>query len=104
MMTKYNKLVRDKIPEELRKKKLVPKFHVANKEEYWEKLKEKLTEEVEEFLMNNSKEELGDVMEVLEAIYKFKGFNKEEIDKIKAKKKEKKGGFSERIILDEVWE
>lgn len=104
MMTKYHKLVRDKIPEIIKKNKEVPKFHIANKEEYWGKLKEKLTEEVEEFLMHDSKEELADILEVIEAIYKFKDFDKKEIDRIKKKKAEKKGSFNERIILDEVWD
>ena len=104
MITKYNKLVRDKIPEEIKKKGKVPKTHIAEREEYWEKLKEKLTEEVEEFLMEDNKEELGDIMEVIDAIYKFKGFDRKEVDKIRERKKEKKGSFNERIILDEVWD
>jgi len=102
MRTKYNKLVRDKIPEIIKEKGEVPKTHIADKEEYWGKLKEKLTEEVEEFLMKDSEEEMADILEVLDAIYKFRGFNKQEIDKIKEKKAKKRGSFNERIILDEV--
>ena len=104
MMTKYNKLVRDKVPEKIKKEGKVPKFHVANEEEYWEKLKEKLEEEVGEFLISNNKEELADILEVLEEIYRFKNFDKKEIEKIKEKKIKEKGSFNEKIILDETWD
>jgi predicted house-cleaning noncanonical NTP pyrophosphatase (MazG superfamily) len=103
-MTKYNKLVRDKIPEGIKRNKEVPKIHIANEEEYWEKLKEKLHEEIEEFYANESEEELADILEVTEAICKFKKWDKKKIDKIKENKAKKKGSFNERIILDEIWD
>jgi predicted house-cleaning noncanonical NTP pyrophosphatase (MazG superfamily) len=36
---KYNKLVRDKIPEIIKKRGQIPITRVANKKEYWEALK-----------------------------------------------------------------
>ncbi len=98
---KYNKLVRDKIPEYIRKKGGTPITHIANEAEYWEKLKEKLLEEIKEFEKDESAEEFGDILEVLDAIAEYKKFNRNEIEKIKEKKTTKKGRFKNRIILDE---
>ncbi|MBI2064020.1 MAG: nucleoside triphosphate pyrophosphohydrolase [Candidatus Yanofskybacteria bacterium] len=98
---KYNKLVRDKIPEYIRGKGGVPVTHIASKAEYWQKLKEKLIEEIEEFKKDESPEEFADILEVLDAIADYKSFDKNEIEKIKAKKAEERGKFSGRIILDE---
>jgi predicted house-cleaning noncanonical NTP pyrophosphatase (MazG superfamily) len=99
---KYNKLVRDKIPEVIRKDKKNPIIHIANDEEYWKKLKKKLSEEVNEFAKESNEEEMADIIEVINAICKYKKFDKVDIDKIKKQKAEKRGRFNKRIILDEV--
>jgi predicted house-cleaning noncanonical NTP pyrophosphatase (MazG superfamily) len=98
---KYNKLVRDKIPDYIRKKGDTPITHIANEAEYWQKLKEKLTEEIEEFNKDENAEEYADILEVIEAIADYKKFNKEEVQRIKLKKVEERGGFKDKIILDE---
>lgn len=98
---KYNKLVRDKIPEYIRKKGGIPITHTADEVEYWQKLKEKLLEEIEEFKKDESAEELADILEVLDAIADYKKFDRSEIEKIKKNKAEEKGKFKDRSILDE---
>lgn len=98
---KYNKLVRDKIPEYIRKKGGVPITHIADELEYWQKLKEKLLEEIKEFLENENIEEFADILEIINAIAEYKDFNVDEVKQIKEKKAEERGKFKDRIILDE---
>ncbi|MHB1117915.1 MAG: hypothetical protein ACYCZ7_00070 [Minisyncoccota bacterium] len=98
---KYNKLVRDKIIERIESKGEKAVFHIADEAEYWTKLKEKLREEVEEFLEAENIEELADVAEVLDAIMTHKGFIKEALIAEQQKKAEERGRFENRIVLDE---
>ena len=98
---KYNKLVRDKIPEYIKKKGEAVITHIADEKEYWQKLKEKLIEEINEFNKNENTEEFADILEVIDTIAEYKKFDRKEIEKIKAEKAETKGKFKKRIILDE---
>lgn len=98
---KYNKLVRDKIPEYIIKKGGKPVYHVANKAEYWEKLKEKLSEEVDEFRKDENMEEFADLLEVIDAIAAYKMFDPEDLETTRNDKAAEKGVFKNRIILDE---
>ncbi len=98
---KYNKLIRDKIPAIIKSQGRNSLFHIADDKEYAEKLKQKLGEEVKEFLESESPEELADILEVVDAICKYKNISQEELIKIKTKKHEARGGFDQRIILEE---
>ena len=60
----------------------------------------KLQEEVGEFLAEPSKKEMADVLEVLYAIAKLKGFDLDEVEKVRQERAEKRGGFNKRIILE----
>jgi len=101
---KYNKLIRDKIPQIIKEKGKTPIIHKASEEEYWQKLKEKLKEEAEEFYKDSNKEELADILEVINAICEFKNISKDNLENLRKNKAEQRGSFKEKIILDEVKE
>jgi len=102
-----NKLVRDKIPEIMKNKKQNPKtVIIKNDSEYLSALNKKLIEEVNEYLESSSKDnsentkyEIADILEVIEAICKLKKYNADTIKDYKLKKKKEKGSFEKRILL-----
>lgn len=98
---KYDKLVRDRIIEIIEAKGEKALWHSASDEEYHEKLKEKLLEEVKEFLEAESEEEMADVFEVITAWLALKEWDIEDIIALQKEKSEKRGGFEKRIILEE---
>lgn len=99
----FNKLVRDKIPELLDKNGGETETQILDNEKYISCLYEKLREECEEVITNDSKEnlteELADLLEVMHAIAKANNIDFGEIEKIRAAKKEKRGGFEDKIFL-----
>lgn len=102
VVMRYNKLVRDKIPQVIQRKGETAVTHIAEDAEFWEKLKEKLFEEVEEFSNDESIEELADIFEVIDAIMEYKKWDRSEIEAVKQSKVHDKGAFKERVILDEA--
>ena len=102
-MITYNKLVRDKILKILKKSGVGHKYHIAKDDtEFLEKLYEKLQEEIQEFREKPSLEEFADILQVLETIAKFNEFDLNKIKEVKANKLHNKGGFNNRIILEET--
>ncbi len=100
-MPTHHKLVRDLIPEIITRKGETCVTHIASEGEYWNALKAKLQEEVNEFQAEtNIVEELADVLEVVTAICAFKGIDLEELERVQTKKREERGGFAKRIILE----
>lgn len=101
---KYDKLVRDRIPEIIKNKGKNPIFGYLNKEEYIRKLNEKLHEEHSEYDDDESVEELADLVEVIYAILEYKNVSIEEFEQLRRKKVEERGAFKDRILLKEVIE
>lgn len=99
-MKKYEKLVRDNIPEIIKNDGENPITHIAEEKEYEEALSRKLQEEVNEFLNNPSIEEAADILEIIKAICELKNINISNLEEIRQKKAEERGGFNKRIILD----
>lgn len=98
---KYNKLVRDRIPEIIIGKGGKPVTHTADDLEYWEKLKEKLQEEVAEFSENEVIEEMADILEVIDAMCDYKNFDREAVEAARQRKAKERGSFIKKIILEE---
>ncbi len=101
----YNKLVRDKIPTEINKiDGRKASYKILNDDEYIQELDKKLFEEAHEFTEEHSTEELGDLMEVIFAIMKKNNISIEEVEKVRKAKKDRKGGFENKIYLIDVEE
>lgn len=99
----YNKLVRDKIPENINSMEgRKATWRIMDDEEYIKELNKKLLEEAHEFIEENAIEELADVMEVIQSIMRIKNISYEELKNVQQMKREKKGGFSNKIYLVEV--
>jgi predicted house-cleaning noncanonical NTP pyrophosphatase (MazG superfamily) len=99
---KYGKLVRDNIPDIIKKNGDKPIFHIASEKEYEPMLHAKFREEVDEFLQHETVDEMADVFEVITSILEYHGWNIEQVLAAQTKKREQRGAFKKRIILDET--
>jgi predicted house-cleaning noncanonical NTP pyrophosphatase (MazG superfamily) len=92
------------MPEIIRAKGEVPIVYRAEPGEYRQRLRDKLVEEVDEFLAEDEDEreaaleELADVLEVVHALAIELGSSAEELDQIRAAKAAERGAFVERVI------
>ena len=102
-MKAYNKLVRDLIPEVIKKSGKECDIEIANMEQRTELLEAKLMEEVNEYLEDKNLEELADVMEVLFGIAHNLGYTEEDLLNKRKEKLEERGGFKKGIILKKVY-
>ena len=92
------KLVRDKIPEIIREEGKTPIIEILSEERYLEELDKKLNEEVAEYQADKSIEEMADVLEVLFAICEARGYSVYELMQAREIKREKRGGFKDKIF------
>ncbi|MBM6819329.1 nucleoside triphosphate pyrophosphohydrolase [Clostridium saudiense] len=102
-MKTYNKLVRDLIPEVIKKSGKECDIEIANMEQRTGLLEAKLMEEVNEYLEDKNLEELADVMEVLFGIAHNLGYTEEDLLNKRKEKLEERGGFKKGIILKKVY-
>jgi predicted house-cleaning noncanonical NTP pyrophosphatase (MazG superfamily) len=98
-MTKFNKAIRDKIPEIIRKDGHSCNIQTLSDEKFLVEIEKKLSEEVIEFQNDKNLEELVDILEVIYRIAQLKGISKEELEKIRVKKLQDKGGFEKNLFL-----
>lgn len=101
----YNKLVRDKIPLGINKTEGKScNWKRLSDEEFLKELDKKLIEEAKEFIEAHNAEELADLIEVVLNIMEARGISKEEVEELRINKKNKKGGFKDKIYLIDVEE
>lgn len=111
----YNKLVRDKMIDiykhDIENKISASGYSVRymEKEETLERLKDKLLEEAREVFeaygnedKMHLKEEIADVIEVIDAILYHNQISLEEVLALRDAKKEKKGGFEAGLFLESI--
>lgn len=102
--TIYNKLVRDCIPEIIASGGKTCVTEILPDEQYLEMLDAKLTEELSEYQESHSLEELADLLEVLRAVAKARGWTWEDLEQVRQDKAAERGGFEKKILLKEVRE
>lgn len=104
---KFEKLVRDNIVPQMVNNNQEPRgTRRLDDDEFITELIKKVLEEVEEMQNIKSKEELkyelADVYEVLDYIKNTLNISDSEIAKLKEQKREKNGGFDERMYIEDV--
>ena len=101
----YNKLVRDNIPDIIKKNGGEPFIKILSDEEYKNELEKKLYEEYNEVLNASSSdriEELADMLEIISSLAKLENASLEDVIEVMNKKREKRGGFEDKIFLEKV--
>jgi len=98
-MTTFDKAIRDKIPEIIQKDGHSCNIQTLSDEKFLVQLEKKLSEEVTEYQNDKNPEELADILEVVYRIAQLKGISKQELEKIRIKKLQDRGGFEKNLFL-----
>ena len=94
------KLVRDRIPEIMRREGKTPDVEQIAGARLKIALKDKLVEEATELQASaDVREELADVLEVVDALVDSYGLDEVELQSIRWKKREERGGFDKGYFL-----
>ena len=98
-MIKYNKAIRDKIPEIIADSGKKYSLKQLDDVSFLAELEKKLIEEVNEYSESKDVEELADLLEVIYRISELRGVNSDELDEIRKDKAEKRGKFESNLFL-----
>jgi predicted house-cleaning noncanonical NTP pyrophosphatase (MazG superfamily) len=96
---KYNKVIRDKIPEIIADSGKKYTLKQLDDVLFLAELEKKLNEELIEYTESKDVEELADLLEVIYRISELRGVNSEELDEIRKDKAEKRGKFASNLFL-----
>ena len=101
----FNKLVRDKVVPHMLSSGTQPHVRTLSDLEFIEALKHKLVEESRELVADTSEKaagELADVQEIIDELCAALGISKEQLEELQQAKREKAGGFLQRLYIDTV--
>lgn len=90
--------MRDKIPQIIAEAGKKPIIEILSDEDYLTEIDKKLNEEVAEYQADKSIEEMADIMEVVFAICEARGYSVDELMRVREDKREKRGGFADKIF------
>ena len=99
---KYNKLVRDRIPEIIEASGKNCVAEILSDEDYLCMIDAKLDEELAEYHKEQNIEELADLIEVIYAATKARGYTLEQLETVRAEKAAKRGVFQKKLLLKKV--
>ena len=102
MKKTYNKLVRDLIPEIIEESGKKCSIEILDDKQYIKAIDAKLDEEISEYHKDQNIEELADLLEVIYAAARARGYSIEELERIRVSKAQERGGFDKHILLKEV--
>lgn len=100
----YQKLVRDRIPEILERRGKRCVCETLSADRYTAMLDQKLNEELAAYQNSKSLTELADLLEVMGAVVKARGYTWEDLTATRKKRRAEYGGFDKRVFLKEVYE
>ncbi|MFO7793843.1 MAG: hypothetical protein R6V35_02595 [Candidatus Nanohaloarchaea archaeon] len=104
-MSELPKLVRDKIPEIIEDNEgEEAKWKKVSDSKAEQLLREKLVEESKEFEEEGEIAELADLYAVMKEYMDRKNISIPDLEEIESEKREKRGGFKDNILLEEVEE
>lgn len=97
-----HKLVRDRIPEIIEARGKICIWEELSDSAYLDCLDKKLNEELAEYQESKSLEELADLLEVMQAVVKARGWTWEKLEQVRKEKTTERGGFEKKILLKTV--
>src|SRR6056297_2567864 len=98
-MKKFNKLIRDRIPEIIEEAGNDYELEILDDESYFKALNNKLEEELEEYKESKEIMELDDLVEIIYAILDYKDISREKFEKMRKNKQKERGGFEKKLFL-----
>ena len=101
---KYKKLVRDRIPEIIEATGKTCVTEILSDADYLRMVDAKLDEEMAEYHKDQNIEELADIIEVIYAAAKARGYTLEQLETVRTEKAAKRGAFEKKFLLKEVIE